>query len=85
MNPGVIPITEIYRFRIEGELSAELLDSFHPVWVDRDHGDTVFGCAVVDSSQMFGILSRCEILGLRVTEFHLVSYQSPDRDDSPLS
>ncbi|MGW0037433.1 hypothetical protein [Gordonia sp. NPDC003376] len=72
------PITEVYQFRIEGELSAELLDTFQPVWVDQDAGDTLFCCAVDDTSQMFGILARCETLGLRVTEFHLVTHGYPE-------
>ncbi|MFW0793559.1 hypothetical protein AAFP30_07090 [Gordonia sp. CPCC 205515] len=57
-------MTDLYEFRIDGELSPELLATFHPVTSEVHRGETVFTCSVEDDPQMFGVVARCETLGL---------------------
>lgn len=59
-----------YEFRIAGSLSAELLASFEPSASRSDHGDTVFVRAVVDDSELFGMIGRCETYGLHLVGVH---------------
>lgn len=57
---------DTYEFRIAGRLSADLLASFEPRESLDDPDDTVFIRLVEDSSELFGVISRCELLGLRL-------------------
>lgn len=59
-------MTDAYEFRIAGQLSADLLASFEPQEWRDEGGDTVFIRRVEDSSELFGVISRCELLGLRL-------------------
>ncbi|NLG46266.1 hypothetical protein [Gordonia sp. (in: high G+C Gram-positive bacteria)] len=57
-------MTEVYRFQVEGRLSADLLTTFQPLQSTDRAGSTVFWCAFVDRAQLFGAIARCELLGL---------------------
>lgn len=57
-------MTEVYQFRVEGVLSRQLIDTFSPVETVFEHSETVFTCTVTDRAQMFGLVARCEMLGL---------------------
>lgn len=59
-------MTDVYEFRIDGELSPELLATFDPVTSRVHRGETVFTCRVDDDPQLFGVVARCEMLGLRL-------------------
>lgn len=59
-------MAEAYVFRIDGELSPELLDTFEPVDAVVEGGVTEFTCQVTDGAQLFGLVARCETLGLRL-------------------
>lgn len=61
-------MADVYRFRVEGVLSPEMIETFDPVRSEVDHGHTVFLCAVADQAALFGVLARCELLGLRLVE-----------------
>lgn len=66
----MLAVSETYQFRIEGELSADLVASFDPIWTGFEYGCTVFSCVIRDRPAMFGLIARCEMLGL-----HLVAVQ----------
>lgn len=57
-----------YEIRVEGQLSEALTRSFP----ELDHvvmsGDTVLFGQVVDEAHLYGLLARCQSLGLRVLE-----------------
>lgn len=61
-------MADVYRFRVEGVLSPEMVETFDPVRWEVDHGHTVFLCAVADQAALFGIVARCELLRLRLVE-----------------
>jgi hypothetical protein len=70
-------LTETYEFRIAGRLSADLLRTFEPTEVDRDHGETVFIRTVLDAGELFGVISRCEALGLQLVGLRKLPAQMP--------
>jgi hypothetical protein len=57
-----------YEIRIEGHLSETLAQTFR----ELDHvvmaGQTVLYGPVVDEAHLYGLLARCQSLGLRVVE-----------------
>ncbi|CAL9620447.1 hypothetical protein [Streptomyces sp. NPDC057838] len=57
-----------YEIRVEGQLSPTLAK----VFPELDHvvmaGQTVLFGPVVDEAHLYGLLSRCQSLGLRVVE-----------------
>ncbi|MEU1271109.1 hypothetical protein [Streptomyces sp. NPDC005799] len=57
-----------YEIRVEGNMSETLAKAFP----ELDHvlmsGQTVLFGSVVDEAQLFGLLARCQSLGLRVLE-----------------
>lgn len=57
---------QAYQFRVDGILSPELITSFHPTDSAVEHGQTRFTCLIADDAQLFGIIGRCETLGLRL-------------------
>lgn len=59
-------MSDIYRFRIEGVVSPELIATFHPLSTVVDSNGTEFACLINDSPQLFGIVARCETLGLNL-------------------
>ncbi|MEU9480145.1 hypothetical protein [Streptomyces sp. NPDC048191] len=62
-----------YEIRVDGQLTETLVKAFP----ELDHvlmaGQTILFGAVVDEAQLFGLLGRCQSLGLRVLEIR----QSP--------
>lgn len=55
-----------YRFRLNGQLSADLLASFQPLRSEVEGGRTTFTRGVHDGAELFGIIARCEVLGLEL-------------------
>ncbi|WP_328349915.1 hypothetical protein OG828_03105 [Streptomyces sp. NBC_00457] len=57
-----------YEIRVEGHVSPTLAKAFP----ELDHvvmaGQTVLFGPVVDEAQLYGLLARCQSLGLRVVE-----------------
>jgi hypothetical protein len=57
-----------YEIRVEGHMSETLAKAFP----ELDHvlmsGQTVLFGSVVDEAQLYGLLARCQSLGLRVLE-----------------
>ncbi|MFF1544551.1 hypothetical protein [Streptomyces sp. NPDC058291] len=57
-----------YEIRVEGQLSEALSEAFP----ELDHvvmsGQTVLFGQVVDEAHLYGLLARCQSLGLRVLE-----------------
>ncbi|MER6784692.1 MULTISPECIES: hypothetical protein [unclassified Streptomyces] len=57
-----------YEIRVEGQLSEALTEAFP----ELDHvvmsGQTVLFGQVVDEAHLYGLLARCQSLGLRVME-----------------
>lgn len=66
-------MTDTYEFRIAGQLSEDLLASFEPQESHDEQDDTVFLRLVEDSSELFGVISRCELLGLRLVGLRQVN------------
>lgn len=59
-------MSDVYRFQIEGPLSPELVATFHPLSVSFDSNATQFACLIEDKPHLFGIVARCETLGLNL-------------------
>jgi hypothetical protein len=59
-------LSYVYEIRIAGWLSADLLQTFTPDRAYADAGDTVFVRTVADDGEFFGLIARCETLGLRL-------------------
>jgi hypothetical protein len=61
-----------YEIRVEGHMSETLAKAFP----ELDHvvmaGQTVLFGSVVDEAQLYGLLARCQSLGLRVLEMRQV-------------
>jgi len=61
-----------YEIRVDGHLSETLSKAFP----ELDHvvmsGQTVLFGRVVDEAQLYGLLARCQSLGLRVLEMRQV-------------
>lgn len=80
VNEGSLPVyevaagkgtsmPEVYQFRVSGRLSDELLTTFDPARVVIVDDDTVFVRVVRDRGELFGVIARCETLGLALTAF----------------
>ena len=80
------PTTETCEFRIAGRMSEELTRSFEPKAIRYEHGETVLLRDVGDDAELFGVISRCEALRLRLTSLRRLPAQpSPLCHDAPLS
>ncbi|HEU5484039.1 MAG TPA: hypothetical protein VFU98_03960 [Microlunatus sp.] len=71
-------MSDAYEIRILGEISDDLLQTFMPDRSYQDADDTVFIRTVADDGELFGLIARCETLGLR-----LVSLRRCDPDPAP--
>ncbi|MDN5762080.1 MAG: hypothetical protein L0H41_07180 [Microlunatus sp.] len=63
-------MTSTYEFRIAGTISAELLGTFGPIQTRRDEHETVLLLQASDEAELYGIIARCETLGLGLVGFH---------------
>ncbi|MFE9680256.1 hypothetical protein ACFYXC_35940 [Streptomyces sp. NPDC002701] len=57
-----------YEIRVDGHLSDALAGSFPELEHVLMSGQTVLFGPVVDEAHLFGLLTRCQSLGLRVLE-----------------
>ncbi|MBV1938892.1 hypothetical protein [Streptomyces sp. BV286] len=57
-----------YEIRVEGHMSKTLASSFPELDHVEMNGQTVLFGSVVDEAHLFGLLTRCQSLGLRVLE-----------------
>ncbi|WAU83393.1 hypothetical protein O1Q96_29115 [Streptomyces sp. Qhu-G9] len=57
-----------YEIRVEGHMSKTLASSFPELDHVVMNGQTVLFGSVVDEAHLFGLLIRCQSLGLRVLE-----------------
>ncbi|MCH5672081.1 hypothetical protein [Streptomyces gilvus] len=57
-----------YEIRVEGHMSETLAKAFPELEYVLMSGQTVLFGSVVDEAQLFGLLARCQSLGLRVLE-----------------
>ncbi|MGW0016195.1 hypothetical protein ACWDVX_41490 [Streptomyces tendae] len=57
-----------YEIRIEGHLSQTLANAFPELEHVVMSGQTVLFGTVIDSAHLYGLLIRCQSLGLRVLE-----------------
>ncbi len=55
-----------YEFRIEGQISPELLRTFRPTRTYEEDDRTVIVRTIEDDGELFGVIGRCETLGLRL-------------------
>ncbi|GGV82630.1 hypothetical protein BJ965_007508 [Streptomyces luteogriseus] len=61
-----------YEIRVEGHLSETLAKAFPELGHVVMAGQTVLFGPVVDEAHLFGLLARCQSLGLRVVEMRPV-------------
>ncbi|MFF8832502.1 hypothetical protein [Streptomyces sp. NPDC015131] len=61
-----------YEIRVEGHLSEALTGAFPELRHVVMSGQTVLYGPVVDEAQLYGLLARCQSLGLRVLEMRQV-------------
>jgi hypothetical protein len=59
-------LTDAYEFTIAGRLSEELLRTFEPTTSRLEDRETVFVRPIHDDGELFGVISRCEVLGLQL-------------------
>ncbi|MPY53116.1 hypothetical protein [Streptomyces acidicola] len=57
-----------YEIRVDGHLSETLTEAFPELGHVVMAGQTVLFGPVVDEAQLYGLLARCQSLGLRVVE-----------------
>ncbi|MET7439805.1 hypothetical protein ACWERY_10265 [Streptomyces sp. NPDC004082] len=57
-----------YEIRVEGDLSDTLAEAFPELGHVVMSGQTLLFGPVVDDAHLFGLLARCQSLGLRVLE-----------------
>ncbi|MFE9022206.1 hypothetical protein ACFYNL_27090 [Streptomyces sp. NPDC007808] len=57
-----------YEIRIEGDLSETLAKAFPELGHVAMSGQTILFGPVVDEAHLYGLLARCQSLGLRVVE-----------------
>ncbi|AOT60338.1 MULTISPECIES: hypothetical protein [Streptomyces] len=57
-----------YEIRVEGHLSETLAKAFPELSRVEMSGQTVLYGPVVDEAHLYGLLARCQSLGLRVVE-----------------
>ena len=88
VNEGSLPVhevaagkgtsmPEVYQFRVSGRLSDELVTTFGAARVPTSDDDTVFVRAVRDRGELFGVIARCETLGLELTAFGPADLPNP--------
>jgi hypothetical protein len=63
-----------YEIRVDGHMSDTLAEAFPELGHVVMAGQTVLFGPVVDEAQLYGLLARCQSLGLRVVEMR----QLPD-------
>ncbi|MBX9359847.1 hypothetical protein ACF09Y_35120 [Streptomyces massasporeus] len=61
-----------YEIRVEGHLSETLAKAFPELGHVVMAGQTILFGPVVDDAHLFGLLARCQSLGLRVVEMRPV-------------
>ncbi|MFF0791478.1 hypothetical protein [Streptomyces spiralis] len=61
-----------YEIRVDGDMSETLAQAFPELEHVRMSGQTVLFGPVVDDAHLFGLLARCQSLGLRVLEMRRV-------------
>nr|WTB29606.1 hypothetical protein OG781_08985 [Streptomyces sp. NBC_00830] len=61
-----------YEIRVEGHLSETLTNAFPELDHVMMSGQTVLFGTVVDEAHLYGLLTRCQSLGLRVMEMRQV-------------
>lgn len=74
-------MSDAYEFRVAGRLSHDLMSTFEPTESRRERDETVFVCPVGDDGEFFGVIARCEALGLKLLSLRQVprtQQQSPD-------
>ncbi|GAA2074215.1 hypothetical protein IDH50_12860 [Aeromicrobium tamlense] len=64
---------ETYEFWIKGEMTPDLLDSFRPVKVEHAFDHTTLLLPVRDEPELFGVVARCEVLGLKILRMEKLS------------
>ncbi|MBH5333927.1 hypothetical protein IHE55_03565 [Streptomyces pactum] len=57
-----------YEIRVEGEMSETLVKAFPELGHVEMAGQTILFGPVVDEAHLYGLLARCQSLGLRVLE-----------------
>jgi hypothetical protein len=57
-----------YEIRVEGDLSETLAEAFPELGHVVMAGQTLLFGPVIDDAHLFGLLARCQSLGLRVLE-----------------
>ena len=62
-----------YEIRIEGHLSETLAKAFPELGHVVMSGQTILFGPVVDEGHLYGLLARCQSLGLRVVEMRQLS------------
>lgn len=71
-------MTDAYEFIITGRLSQELLSTFEPTRARREANETVFVRAIRDDGELFGVISRCEVLGLHLISLRKLTSNTPN-------
>ncbi|WP_086727511.1 hypothetical protein [Streptomyces carpinensis] len=61
-----------YEIRVDGDMSETLAKAFPELEHVRMSGQTVLFGPVVDEAHLYGLLARCQSLGLRVLEMRRV-------------
>ncbi|WP_053850896.1 hypothetical protein [Streptomyces sp. NRRL B-24085] len=57
-----------YEIRVDGHMSDTLAEAFPELDRVNMSGQTVLFGSVIDEAQLFGLLARCQSLGLHVVE-----------------
>ncbi|MGW2649415.1 hypothetical protein ACWC2T_32005 [Streptomyces sp. NPDC001393] len=57
-----------YEIRIDGQMSETLTEAFPELDHVTMSGQTVLFGPIIDEAQLYGLLNRCQSLGLRVVE-----------------
>ncbi|MCC5475568.1 hypothetical protein ACFV2N_09890 [Streptomyces sp. NPDC059680] len=57
-----------YEIRVDGHMSETLTEAFPELDHVKMSGQTVLFGPVVDEAHLYGLLNRCQSLGLRVVE-----------------
>ncbi|MET1007495.1 MAG: hypothetical protein ABWX96_18235 [Propionibacteriaceae bacterium] len=73
-------MTDAYEFTIAGRLSPDLVSTFEPTTARSEHDETVFVRTVSDDAELFGVISRCEILGLHLVSLRKLTPDTPTAD-----
>ncbi|MER6733219.1 hypothetical protein ACWGLF_34930 [Streptomyces puniciscabiei] len=57
-----------YEIRVDGQMSETLTEAFPELDHVMMSGQTVLFGPIIDEAQLYGLLNRCQSLGLRVVE-----------------